>query len=236
MRILVVEPDRNVAVEVAHHLRLEPFIVSVVHSGEQARVLLSSNTYDLIILAWLLPDISGVELCQQIRQQGIETLILLLTIKQATEDIVTGLDNGADAYVTKPFKIPILLAQVRALLRRGNLRQSGSVLVCEVIELDLVHAKATINGELIGLTRQEYQLLELFFRHPKHVLSRVSILQKVWCLEACPQDTVIPNLVKNLRQKIRQSGGDPGMIETIVGMGYRLRTAPETLPGTSKDP
>lgn len=235
MNILVAEPDQDLATEIASSLTLEQFIVSVVHSGEQALKALDSNTYSVIILAWLLPDISGIELCQQIRQQGIETLILLLTLKQKPEDIIVGLDRGADAYITKPFQMQILLAQVRALLRRGELRQSGPILLCGGIQLDLIQAKATINGERIGLTTQEYQLLELFFRHPKQVFSRDSILQRMWVLEACPQDKTVTNLVKNLRQKIYKAGGNAGIIETIIGMGYRLRVIPKSLQGEPED-
>lgn len=235
MKILVAEPDQNLATEIAHYLSLENFIVKVVHNGEHALELLSSNTYSVIILAWLLPDISGADLCQQIRQQGIETLILLLTLKQKPEDIILGLDRGADAYVTKPFQMRILLAQVRALLRRGDLRQSGPILLCGGIQLDLIHSRATVNGALIGLTTQEYQLLELFFRYPKQVFTRDSIIQRVWVLEECPQDKTVTNLVKNIRQKIFKAGGNPGVIETIMGMGYRLRAIPQVLQHESED-
>ena len=226
MNILIIESDRTAAMQLADALCPCRFDSTIAPSGKKGLDLAFSETYDLIILTWLLPDISGIEICKLLREQGNDTLLLMLTTKNSAADIVSGLDAGADAYLSKPFQMSVLLAIVRALLRRGDLIKPRPVLRWGDLSLNLIASNVTIGDVVLSLTTQEYQLLELLLSYPKQVFSRTNIIEKLWDIDQFPAEGTVTNLVKNVRKKVQNGGGDPTMIETVVGIGYRLKAPP----------
>jgi two-component system copper resistance phosphate regulon response regulator CusR len=223
MRILVVEDNKKVASFVERGLREEGYAVDVAFDGVDGALKANVYDYDLLILDVMLPGKSGYEIVNDLRKDGKAVPVLLLTARDATEDIVRGLDAGADDYVTKPFSFDELLARVRALIRRGGSRRQER-LVFATIELDRIRHTATRRGEKLRLTPKEFQLLEFFLLHPREVVRRTELLEKVWDLQFDPMSNVVDVHVANLRTKLRQLG-DP-IIHTLRGVGYMLSEEP----------
>ncbi|HIF02271.1 MAG TPA: response regulator, partial [Nitrospinaceae bacterium] len=179
MRILVVEDDKKVAGFIKKGLEEETYAVDVAYDGEDGLQFGSEGQYDLIILDIMLPKIDGLEILSQLRGQGKDTPILLLTAKDAVDDKVTGLNEGADDYLTKPFAFSELLARVRVLLRRGKAEVKTTLMILD-LTLDLVSHKVNRGGDEIELTGKEYGLLEYFMRNQEKVLTRTMIAEHVW--------------------------------------------------------
>jgi OmpR-family two-component system manganese-sensing response regulator len=220
MRILLVEDDPK---------QLKPLHIALSHAGhkvdgvgegETAQWLLSQREYDLLILDWMLPDISGLHLCQQYRRAGKTAPVLMLTAKDTVLDKVTGLDAGADDYLVKPTDIMELLARVRALGRRSPL-WLGDTLQLEDLQLHLDSLTVERGNSVTSLSSREFQLLEYFLRHPRQVLTRDQIEQALWEWGTEPESNAITVLVRKLRQRL-QTVGAADWIETVYGMGYRL--------------
>lgn len=195
-------------------------IVDGVEDGETAQWLLSQKAYDLLILDWMLPTLSGVSLCRQYRQSGKTAPVLMLTAKDTTLDKVAGLDAGADDYLVKPVDLVELLARVRALGRRSPLWQ-GDTLSLGDLHLHLTDLSAEHGPAKTQLSAREFQLLEYFLRHPRQVLTRDQIEQALWQWGTEPESNAVTTLIRRLRQRL-QSVGAEHWIETIYGMGYRL--------------
>lgn len=223
MKILVVEDNKKVASFVEKGLREEGYAVDVAHDGVDGSLKANVYDYDLLILDVMLPGKSGYEIVHDLRSEGKAVPVLLLTARDATEDIVRGLDAGADDYVTKPFSFDELLARVRALVRRGGSRRQERLVFADV-ELDRIRHVATRRGEKLRLTPKEFQLLEYFLLHSGHVVRRTELLEKVWDLQFDPMSNVVDVHVANLRQKLREAG-DP-LIHTIRGVGYFFDETP----------
>jgi len=223
VRILVVEDNKKVASFVERGLREEGYAVDVALDGVEGALKANVYDYDLLILDVMLPGKSGYEIVHDLRKDGKAVPVLLLTARDATEDIVRGLDAGADDYVTKPFSFDELLARVRALIRRGGSRRQER-LVFATIELDRIRHTATRRGEKLRLTPKEFQLLEFFLLHPREVVRRTELLEKVWDLQFDPMSNVVDVHVANLRTKLRELG-DP-IIHTLRGVGYMLSEEP----------
>lgn len=220
MRILVVEDDRKVAGFIEMGLREEGYAVDVAKDGEEAIVLAHVNDYDAIMLDLMLPKKNGLQVAAELRREGRTTPILMLTARDATEDIVRGLDAGADDYLPKPFKFDELLARIRALVRRGGATRVER-LTAGPLELDRLKHQAFAGGKMLDLTPREFQLLEHFMMHKDDVVRRTELLEKVWDMHFDPESNVVDVHVGNLRRKLREAGYDD-LIETVRGVGFRL--------------
>jgi len=220
MRLLLVEDDKKAARVLARGFGEEGFVVDVAHSGELGDELAASNRYDAIVLDRLLPRKDGLEVCRGLRRRGVGTPILMLTARDSLPDRVSGLDSGADDYVTKPFAFEELLARIRALLRRSELTRPPVLRVSD-LSLDPVTHRVTRGGVEISLTPKEYSILETLMRHAGEVVSRTRIGRSVW--EDDPEDlnNLVDVHVSHLRRKI-ELGDRPSLIHTMRSRGFRL--------------
>ncbi|MEG4032086.1 MULTISPECIES: two-component system response regulator RppA [unclassified Microcoleus] len=224
MRVLLVEDDPKQLMPLQTVLSQAGHSVDGVKDGQTAQWLLSEKEYDLLILDWMLPHISGVNLCRQYRAAGKTAPILMITARDTTPEKVTGLDAGADDYLVKPIDLVEFMARVRALRRRSPLWQ-GDTLSLEDLQLHLDTLTVERQGATVSLSSREFQLLEYFMRHPRQVLTRNQIEQAVWEWGTEPESNAITVLIRKLRQRL-QAVGSADWIESIYGMGYRL-TSPE---------
>ena len=226
MKILVVEDDRKVAGFIEQGLREEGYAVDIAPDGDEATMLAHVYDYDLVVLDVMLPKKNGLQVAAELRREGRRTPILMLTARDATEDVVRGLDAGADDYLAKPFKFDELLARVRALLRRGGAARTD-LLVYGLIELDRLKHKVRVAGKGVDLTPKEFHLLEHFLLHAEEVVRRTELLEKVWDMHFDPESNVVDVHVGNLRRKLRQVAGQE-LIHTERGVGFRLQQPDET--------
>ena len=222
MKILVVEDDRKVAGFIEQGMREEGYAVDVAADGEEATMMAHINSYDGLLLDLMLPKKNGLQVVTELRRSGINTPVLMLTARDATDDIVRGLDAGADDYLTKPFKFDELLARLRALLRRGGAARLDRLSYGTLI-LDRLKHQATIDGKMLDLTPREFGLLEHFLLHPGEVVRRTELLEKVWDMHFDPESNVVDVHVGNLRKKLREAGSKD-VIQTVRGVGFRLYT------------
>ena len=226
MHILIIEDEHAGASVIRKALAEEKYEVTVAMDGDSALDLLARFDYHLIIMDIMLPGVRGVQLCRTLRKQGLLSPILLLTALSSTDNIVGGLDAGADDYLTKPFKIAELMARVRALLRRNNAQPSPSTgpnaLTFAGITLNLDEKNATRNNQVIDLTPTEFRLLEYLMRNPRKVLSRMDILENVWGYDFEMNTKTVDVYINYLRKKLG-SGPEDRIIHTVVGMGYMLK-------------
>jgi two-component system copper resistance phosphate regulon response regulator CusR len=220
MRVLIVEDDTELAQEIATGLRDVDARVVLAASFDAGWRAARGEEVDVIILDVMLPGGSGFELCRKLRADGLETPILMLTARDTVDDRVTGLDAGADDYLTKPFAFQELLARVRALARRRPTLAPRIVRVAD-LEIDLAARRAQRGGRLIELTAKEFALLECFALHPDEVLDRAAITAHVWDDNHDPFTNVLEVLVRRLRRKL-DDGFEPKLIHTMRGAGYRL--------------
>lgn len=220
MRILLVEDDPAQLEPLHTALSQAGHIVDGVEDGETAQWLLSQKDYDLLILDWMLPTVSGVSLCHQYRQRGKTAPVLMLTAKDTTTDKVTGLDAGADDYLVKPIDVMELLARVRALGRRSPLWQ-GDILSLGDLNLHLTDLTVERRQATAHLSAREFQLLEYLLRHPRQVLTRDQIEQALWQWGTEPESNAVTTLIRRLRQRLQLVGAED-WVETIYGLGYRL--------------
>ena len=222
MRLLVVDDESELADAVARGLRQEGYAVDVAYGGSDALEMVRLNPYDLVCLDLTMPDVDGLEVCRQIRDDiGSAVRVLMLTARDSLDDRVSGLDHGADDYLVKPFALRELQARVRTLLRRDS-EQTDAVL--RVGDLTLDTAKHTAHRRRIelDLTAKEFALLRYFMMHPGHVLSQEHLLEHVWDENADPFTNTVRVTVGTLRRKLVVEGDEKPVIETVVGSGYRL--------------
>ncbi|MDX2228265.1 MAG: response regulator [Leptolyngbyaceae cyanobacterium bins.349] len=226
MKILLVEDDLQTSDMIAATLLAHCYTVDAIADGAMGLEMAMQWEYDLILLDLLLPHLTGFEVCRQLRAQGRQTPILMLTARDSTEDIVAGLDVGADDYLVKSCDSAQLLARVRALLRRSGSVSASPILTWELLELDPASARVTYDHAAIALRPKEYALLELFLRYPQRIFSRSAIIDHLWSAEDTPVEGVITNLIKDLRHRLKFAGMQADLIETVYGLGYRLREVP----------
>ena len=220
MRILVVEDERRITAFIKKGLQEENHAVDVAYDGIEALDWASAVDYDLILLDVLLPHKDGIEVCRELRAQGSQVPILMLTARDAIEDRVRGLDSGADDYLIKPFAFPELAARIRALLRRGSEIRTPHLQVGELV-LDTLTRRATRNGQVIELSAREYAVLEFLMRHPGQVLSRTQIVDHVWSYDFMTTSNVVDVYIGYLRRKI-DDGFETKLIQTVRGSGYTI--------------
>jgi len=222
MKLLVVEDDRMLSALVRRALVEEGHTVDVASDGEQGETLAFVNDYDAVVLDLLLPGKSGLQLLQQMRREGRLTPTLILTGRGEKQDVVRGLDLGADDYLTKPFDLDELKARVRALLRRGSSRGSEHLTLAGVV-LDRRRRQATIDGCGLRMTPKEFALLEHLMINTDEVVTRSELLEKVWDLHFDPGSNVVDVHVARLRAKLREANAGV-RLDTVRGIGFMLGT------------
>ncbi|PWU20501.1 MAG: DNA-binding response regulator [Bdellovibrio sp.] len=225
MRILVVEDQTKMAQFMKKGLMEVGYAVDIAEAGSTAESLIGESEYDLVILDIMLPDQNGLDTARHLRRDGYEGPILMLTALSTTKDKITGLDAGADDYLTKPYAFDELLARVRALLRRKSGTGASSILRYCDLELDLISRKARRGGQEISLTTKEFALLEYLLRNPERPLGRISISEHVWDIHFDSESNVIDVYINMLRKKIDQPFAKK-LIHTVVGVGYVLKENP----------
>lgn len=221
MRILIVEDDQKTARFLKQGLEEEGHAVDLAPDGDEGSFLGHLNPYDLILLDIQLPKRNGLQLSAELRREGVETPILMLTGRDSTPDVVRGLNAGADDYLTKPFDFDELLARVNALTRRRT-GGTGGVLHFDDLEMDRLKRQVRRGGRLLDLSPREFRLLEHFLLHPEEVVTRVQLLEKVWDMSFDPETNVVDAHISNLRKKLEQHG-KPRLLQTVRGAGYALR-------------
>lgn len=222
MRILLVEDNARLAEALLEALTDQLYVVDVVKDGEFAWDQVKAIAYDLILLDVMLPKLDGISLCQRLRHHGYSLPVLMLTARDTSTDKVNGLDAGADDYVVKPFDLQELLARIRALLRRGS-STSPPILTWGKLLLNPSTYEVTYLDVPLQLTPKEFSLLELLLRNGRRVLSRAVIIDSLWKSESSPEEDTVKAHIKSLRQKLRTVAAPEDFIETVHGLGYRLK-------------
>jgi len=221
MRILVIEDEKKIANFIKRGLKEEGYTVDAAHDGEEGYFLAKTNDYDLIVLDIMLPKMDGISLCRKIREEKISAPVLMLTARGTVKDKVTGLDAGADDYLTKPFAFEEFLARIRALLRKKDLPEATKLAV-EDLELDLLTHKVARANKEISLTSKEYALLEYLMRNAGTVITRTMISEHVWDVNFDTFTNIIDVYINYLRNKI-DHGHKTKLIHTLRGRGYILK-------------
>lgn len=223
MRILVVEDEHRIARAIKEGLEQETYAVDIEFDGESGYGAASAESYDLIILDVMMPGMDGYEVCRRLRADGNHTPIIMLTAKDQTKDVVRGLDTGADDYLPKPFAFEVLLARVRALLRRPAQALGESLVVGDLV-LDTITKQVTRAGKPVRLSSKEYALLEYLMRNQGRILSKNNIISHVWDFDA----DILPNTVEvfmaYLRTKVDKPFKQP-LLHTVRGFGYKIEAA-----------
>ena len=220
MRILIVEDEKNIADALMRALNEQHYSVDIASNGKDGIYLAEVNDYDLIILDIMLPDISGWDVCRELRQDKITTPIMMLTALDTVENKIRGLDEGADDYLTKPFDLGELLARARSLMRRQSSQKTSIIEIADIL-MDTSERTVKRAGKDIKLSAKEFALLEYFVMNKNKVLTREMISEHVWDMNFDPQSNVIDSFVRFLRQKIDKDF-EIQLIHTIRGVGYKL--------------
>lgn len=221
--ILIVEDEPDILSLISASLTREHFTVTQTASVAQARQALRENSFDLAIVDWMLPDVSGLECLRSIRKDEVtqHLPVIMLTARSDERDITTGLDAGADDYMLKPFSPRVLVSRIRALLRRSNDFNDAAVISHGPVSLNLDHHQLLISGNAIAIGHTEFKLLHFLMRHPMRVFSRTQLLDHVWGRDTYIEERTIDVHVLRLRKHLKKNGVDH-LIETVRGAGYRL--------------
>jgi two-component system response regulator MprA len=222
LRVLVVDDEKAVRESLERALRLERYDVELAADGREALVAVERWHPDAILLDLMMPYVDGLEVCRRLRSGGDRTPILVVTARDAVSERVEGLDAGADDYIVKPFALEELQARLRALLRRVGGEDGREPMRFADLELDPVSYEVRRGGRLLELTRTEFQLLELFMEHPRQVLTRSIIFERVWGYDFGPMSNSLTVYIGYLRRKL-EANGEPRLLHTIRGVGYVLR-------------
>ncbi|XZN97887.1 MAG: response regulator [Microcoleus sp.] len=243
MKFLLVEDDRLLSATLAKVLEANHYGIDRAFDGEAALELATAVEYDLILLDVQIPKLDGISLCRKLRSQGYRKPILLLTGNDSDADVVAGFDAGADDYISKPYATDVLLARIRTLLRRSQAlspenstnNPSANILTWGNLCLDLDSGRVTFGEQVISLTAKEYNLLELFLRNPDRIFSRSAILDRLWGFDDAPTDRAINTHIKDIRKKLKAGGLTAEILDTVYGMGYRLKPRPQSAPSDSNN-
>ncbi|NES17639.1 MAG: response regulator [Symploca sp. SIO3E6] len=223
MRILLIEDDQELSITLTDALAQQNYTIDLAKDSQEALYFLETFPYDLLLLDIALPGVDGITFCRQLRSRGFQILILLLTERDAITDQAKGLDAGADEYLIKPFDLQELLTRISVLLRRVN---AFPLSILEWGDLSLVPSnnKVTYRRQSLDLTPTEYHLLELFLRNPHRVFSYQDLIQNLWFFDAPPSESTIRSHIRGLRKKLKAAGVEADLIETVYGLGYRLKS------------
>lgn len=220
MAILVVDDDARFRKALRRVLVANGFAVEVAEDGMEALARLREASFDAVVLDVMMPGSDGIEVCERLRAAGDELPVLMLTARHAVRDRVAGLEAGADDYLVKPFANEELVARLRALLRRTG--RGGETVSFSDLELDVLTRDARRGSREIQLSRMEYDVLEFLLRHPRQVLARATIYERVWGYDASLSSNALDMLISHVRRKI-EAGGEPRLIQTVRGVGFMLR-------------
>jgi DNA-binding response OmpR family regulator len=224
-RILLVEDDRNMAMGLEFNLKSEGFDVTVCHDGESGLEAVATGTFDLMVLDWMMPGMDGLDVLRKLRGRSVKMPILLLTARDTKDDIVEGLDAGADDYLTKPFDLNILVARIRSLLRSRSW-MSGKEAADEArfgeVHIDFGTFDATVEGKRVRLSYKEAMIMKLFWERRGQVVTREELLQKVWGIEGFIQSRTVDNHIVQLRKIFEKNPKHPRLILSIHGSGYKF--------------
>ena len=218
MKLLIIEDEKQVADNLKEGLEQHRFSVDIAYNGEDGYYLTQEFDYDVIILDLMLPDIDGEDMCRKLRDDKNKSFIIMLTAKKQLDNIIHGLDCGADDYLTKPFEFSELMARIRALLRRSSEHKSNILSVSD-ISLDTKKEEVEIDGRKVRLTKKEYMILEYLLRNKGQLISRNQLLEHAWDRNVDIFTNVVDTHIKNLRKKLGRSGN---VLKTIYGSGYRI--------------
>ncbi|WP_206485498.1 response regulator transcription factor [Thalassotalea sp. G2M2-11] len=232
-RVLIVEDDQDIAELIAVHLQELSLTVDLCHDGEQAIEHIEDNDYQLIILDIMLPSLSGLDVCRQIRERKPEQVIIMLTSRDSELDRVLGLELGADDYMTKPFSVRELQARVRSQLRRihtisqqtmkvKQAKTPDKYLVLGELQIDQVTHQTTLSGKPLDLTSTEFDLLLYLASHPEQVFSREQLLSSVWGYHHSGYEHTVNSHINRLRNKVEKDVTNPEIVQTVWGVGYKL--------------
>jgi two-component system OmpR family response regulator len=227
MKILLIEDDEETADYVADGLTREGHVIDRAANGRDGLFLAAAQPYDVLVVDRLLPALGGMALVKTIRAADIKTPVLFLTAVDGVSDRVEGLESGGDDYLVKPFAFAELAARVNALGRRPALTQSGTVLRVGELELDLARRSCRVSDRNIDLQPREFCLLEYLMRHPGQIVTRTMLLENVWDFHFDPRTTVVETHISRLRAKLGAAETEQAVIETVRGVGYRLRDDPK---------
>jgi DNA-binding response OmpR family regulator len=222
MQILVVEDEEKLANFIRRGLLEESYAIDIAHDGEDALYKFDTNEYDLVLLDLMIPKIDGLTVCRKIRETNTNLPILILTAKDAVENKISGLDAGADDYMTKPFSFSELTARIRALIRRGN-KADPVILKIDNLTLNPATKTARRGTRDIQLTAREYALLEYFLRNQNIVLTKTRLLEHVWDYNYDGLSNIVETYVKYLRQKLKTKSEEKDLIHTLRGSGYIMK-------------
>jgi len=222
-RILIIEDDPSISKLLQRGLAYEGYNVECAPDGKSGLVKARDNAPDLVVLDWMLPGLDGLEVCHRLRMGG-SIPVLMLTAKDTVEDRIQGLDAGADDYMVKPFNLDELLARIRALLRRTQTDRVQGLKFAD-LSLDVGTHEVYRGDKLIALTAKEFELVELFLRHPRQVMTREVLFDRVWGYDFGGESNVLEVYIRYLRQKLEESG-QPRLIHTVRGVGYVLKETP----------
>jgi two-component system response regulator MprA len=222
-RILIIEDDPSISKLLQRGLAYEGYNVECAPDGKTGLVKARDNAPDLVVLDWMLPGLDGLEVCHRLRMGG-SIPVLMLTAKDTVEDRIQGLDAGADDYMVKPFNLDELLARIRALLRRTQTDRVQGLKFAD-LSLDVGTHEVYRGDKLIALTAKEFELVELFLRHPRQVMTREVLFDRVWGYDFGGESNVLEVYIRYLRQKLEESG-QPRLIHTVRGVGYVLKETP----------
>lgn len=222
--VLIVEDEQSIATLIKYNIEQAGYDTDLANDGKHALQLINERQYDFIVLDLMLPEISGLEVCETIRNQGNDVPILMLTAKSDEEDKVIGLQSGADDYLTKPFSPKELIARIEAILRRTDRNQEGKIQSITIGQILLYprNFQAFLNDELLDLTRKEFELLVYLAKNKGEILSREQLLNKVWGFDYAGDTRTVDMQVSRLRDKIERDSKNPQYIKTVWGFGYRM--------------
>jgi DNA-binding response OmpR family regulator len=223
-KILVVEDEPNMSRGLKDNLEFEGYEVDIAENGAVGLTMIRSNPYALVVMDVMMPEMSGLEVCRQVRAVGIAVPIILLTAKSEEIDKVVGLELGADDYITKPFSLRELLARIKAVLRRNNESPQKNNEQCRIGKLTLNFSSYTAedSGGIVKMSHKEYAILKYLHQRKNEIVSRNDLLENVWGYEESPTTRTVDNFVVKLRHKIEQDPNDPKIILTVHGTGYTL--------------